>query len=74
MTDYNEWDVESSSSPTISPLGVQFVNMTVKVWDWRTRQVDVNHLSTTHEDGSVARVYVADGTVLGNVILFSGYT
>ena len=31
MTDYNEWDVESSSSPTISDLGVQFGNMAVKV-------------------------------------------
>ena len=35
--------------------------------------MDENHLSTTHEDSSVARVYVANGAVLGNVILFSGY-
>ena len=33
-----------------------------------------SHLSTMHEDGNLARVYVADGTVLGNVNWFSGYT
>ena len=27
-----------------------------------------------HEDGSLARVYVADGTVLGHVNWFSGHT
>eukprot|EP00584_Thalassiosira_punctigera_P021811 CAMPEP_0172573246 /NCGR_PEP_ID=MMETSP1067-20121228/136090_1 /TAXON_ID=265564 ORGANISM="Thalassiosira punctigera, Strain Tpunct2005C2" /NCGR_SAMPLE_ID=MMETSP1067 /ASSEMBLY_ACC=CAM_ASM_000444 /LENGTH=1253 /DNA_ID=CAMNT_0013365843 /DNA_START=80 /DNA_END=3841 /DNA_ORIENTATION=- len=72
-SDYNGWDRASLSGPTYSASGVRFGDFGIQVRDWRVRQIDKNHLSVTHEDGNVARIYRSDGTVHGTVNGFSGY-
>jgi len=72
-SDYNGWDTSSPSGPTRSSSGVTFGNMAVQVRDWRIRQIDASHLSVTHQNGNVARIYRSDGTIHGNVRSFSGY-
>ena len=48
--------------------------MVVQVRGWRIWHVDENHLRIIREDGNVVRVCVADGTIVGNIHLFSRYT
>lgn len=73
-SDYNGWDdVDAGSGPTHSADGIRFGDKAVQVRDWRIRQIDGTHLSVTHANGNVARIYRADGTVHGNVDDFSGY-
>ena len=46
----------------------------VKVRSWRIRHVDTNNLSMMRDDVNVGCVNVVDGTIVGNIYLFSRYT
>ena len=73
-SDYNGWNTDILSGPTYSSSGgIQFGNLAVQVRDWRIRQIDDTHLSISSDNGKVARIYRADGTVHSNVDFFSGY-
>eukprot|EP00956_Cyclotella_meneghiniana_P040823 scaffold206303_cov36-Cyclotella_meneghiniana.AAC.1 len=73
-SDYNGWDeVESLSGPTFSSQGITFGNKAVQIRDWRIRQIDDRHMSVSHKNGNVARIYRSDGTLHGNNKSFSGW-
>ena len=72
-SDFNGWDAESVSGPTISSQGIIFGNKAVQVRDWRIRQIDNAHMSVSHRNGNVSRIYRSDGSLHGNVRSFSGW-
>eukprot|EP00956_Cyclotella_meneghiniana_P042301 scaffold248410_cov63-Cyclotella_meneghiniana.AAC.1 len=72
-SDFNGWDAVSSTGPTFSSQGITFGNMAVQISDWRIRQIDNTHMSVSHRNGNVARIYRSDGTLHGNVKIFSGW-
>jgi hypothetical protein len=72
-SDYNGWDLESLSGPTYSVDSILFGEYGVQVRDWRIRQIGDDHLSVSHENGNVARIYKSNGSVHGNVPSFNGY-
>ena len=70
---FNGWDEDSASGPTFSSKGITFGNKAVQIRDWRIRQIDDEHMSVSHRNGNVARIYRSDGTLHGNVKIFSGW-
>jgi len=71
-SDFNGWDA-GVSGPTFSTQGIIFGNKAVQVRDWRIRQIDNAHMSVSHKNGNVSRIYRSDGTLHGNVRSFSGW-
>eukprot|EP00956_Cyclotella_meneghiniana_P008259 scaffold11019_cov38-Cyclotella_meneghiniana.AAC.1 len=71
--DFNGWDEDSASGPTFSTQGITFGNKAVQIRDWRIRQIDDAHMSVSHKNGNVARIYKSDGTLHGNDKDFSGW-
>eukprot|EP00956_Cyclotella_meneghiniana_P019773 scaffold34361_cov94-Cyclotella_meneghiniana.AAC.1 len=71
--DYNGWGAVSSAGPTFSSQGITFGNMAVQISDWRIRQIDNKHMSISHKDGNVARIYKSDGTLHENDQQYSGW-
>ncbi|EJK64990.1 hypothetical protein THAOC_14217, partial [Thalassiosira oceanica] len=72
-TDYNGFDLTSSTGLTRSTQPIVFGHMAVQIRDWRIRQIDSDNLSVTNENGNVSLVYHSDGTVHGNVASLGGY-
>ena len=68
-TIFNAWN----KSPTYSSRPPAFGDRTLEIDHWRIREVDTMHLSITHIDGNVARIFRSDGKVFGNILDFSGY-
>eukprot|EP00956_Cyclotella_meneghiniana_P017268 scaffold27964_cov59-Cyclotella_meneghiniana.AAC.1 len=67
-SDYNGWGAMSppGDGPTFSSQGITFGNMAVQISDWRIRQIDNTHMSISHKDGKVARIYMSNEALDGN--------
>lgn len=59
--------------PTFSDTAPMFGNKALQIDQWRIRVIDDRHMSISHSNGNVARIYRSDGTVHGNNKDFSGW-
>lgn len=73
-TDYNPYgDLNDATAATYSVNGVGFGTRAVQVRDWRIKQIDNTHISISHKNGNVSRIFRSDGTSHGSVNDFSGW-
>uniref|UniRef100_A0A6V2E475 Uncharacterized protein n=2 Tax=Ditylum brightwellii TaxID=49249 RepID=A0A6V2E475_9STRA len=67
------WGAWYEEKPTFSEEGVIWGNKAVQIGRWRIKQIDDQHISVSHENDNVSRIYRDDGTIHGNVAAFSGF-